>query len=519
MKNFMALRRPLFFGFLAFWLSAASQPLRGTEVSLADAVARTLRDEPGVSIQQESVRNAEGVAQTASGQFDWNVTAGGSNEHTSRPNAPFAGPLGVLHRESGTASFGLGRQYRSGIIVEPLVTISDLHDNATVPTRAAYSELSVQIAVPLLRGFGRASAAAFEATAQAGLEGQREAARFAIENEVYATLAAFWNAAAARETLAAIREIAARGRAIAAVVDAFTRAGIMDVGIRSRAEAQVADYDRQGIDAELSYFQARQTLGRAMGLTLTELPDPPSPAGALPPPLDHPPDASLAPKFAAESIRRRGDYQALKKSAEQARILARKAELDLRPQLDLSAQFGYAGGADSSGGRTAGAARSLSENLAGPNGLVMLSLAWPVANNVARGTLVSRRAQLRITQATARQAGQTIVSDVLVSFAALQAAFRDYELASGAAAKYRAAADSENDKVRRGQSSLNDLISVEQGYVAARLAAIAAQRDCALAVARIRLASGLLAVESAQDLRFDLRQISELPNFATNPEP
>jgi outer membrane protein TolC len=504
-------------GCAAAVLLAAAAPFRAAagDLSLAEAVERTLGDEPGVEIQQQAVRSTEGLWQSASGAFDWNVLGSLSDAHSRQAVPPFAGPFAVETSESGAASLGVAREFRSGIEVEPLFSVDDLENNTTARSRAAYSNMSVLLTVPLLRGLGAESADAVESAARLGLDAQRASARFAIESQVYGTLVAYWGAQAARQSLQAVQEAAGRGREIAAVVDSFTRSGIMDDGLRSRAQAVVADYDRQAADSELAYFQARQALAVAIGLPAEELIRAPAPAGDLPPPPAAVPDAALAGRFVDESLRHRGDYGALLKAAAEARVLERKAELDLRPELDLSAQVGYAGGAASASSRAGGALSSFSQNVNGPAGQVGLSLAWPVENNVARGNLATQRAQARIAALNATQSGQAIVSNVLVCFASFQVAMRDYDLARLAVAKYRVAADSENAKVRRGDSSLNDLIVVEQSYVAARLAAVTAQYDCALSVARLRLASGLLSVESAGKLSFDLGQLGALPTFST----
>lgn len=483
------------------------------DVSLADAIARTLGDDPGIEIEQQSVRSSEGLSQTAAGAFDWNVLGNISDTHAQQPLAPFVGPFALESSEEGIASLGIAKEFRSGVFVEPLISVNDIEDT-TARSRAAYSNLSVLVTVPLLRGLGAASADANEAAARLGVDAQRAAARFSIESQVYGTLVNYWNAQAARDTLEVIRDAAARGREIASVVDSFTRSGIMDEGLRSRAHAVVADYDRQAVDSELAYFEARQSLAVGMGMAADELVSAPAPAGDLPLPPSAAPDASIARRFVDESLRHRGDYGALEKAVAEARVLERKAELDLKPQLDLSAQLGYAGGAMSPGDRVSGALNSFSQNLDGLNAQVGLTLGWPVQNNVARGILATQRAQTRIAELNTTQSGQGIVSNVLVCFAFFQAALRDYDLARFAVSNYRVAADSENAKVRRGESSLNDLIVVEQSYVAARLAAVTAQYNCALSIARLRLASGLLSVESAQKLSFDLGQISKLPEFS-----
>jgi outer membrane protein TolC len=487
-----------------------SGPLAATEITLGDAIARTLRDHPGVKIERENTARAAGILQSASGQFDPVMLGGYSTSQTRTPAPPYNGPLGLLREDSASGYVALAQPFRNGVVVTPRVSVLDFGNNTTARTRAASSELGVEITVPLLRGRGSASAGANEAAARAGLEAARQAAEFAIESRVFATVNAYWASLAARQTLEVLRETVERGRAVAELVQRFTASGLSDRAAVEQATAQLQEHERRLREGESAYFQARQAFGLALGLAPQELGSIPEPAGELPGGNLTQPPAPRDGQFVAAALQGRRDYLALQRLAEQAAILARRAQLDLRPQLDFGARVGHSGGA-ADRHRTDRLLGSLSENTTGWNSALSLSVAWPVVNNVARGVLAQQRAAQRTAELNTELAARSIASGVLTTLETLRSAARQHELATRAARAFRFAADREIERARLGEGALNDVIDAELRQTSARLEEIEARRAYFTALAQLRLVTGTLTAAEDDALRLDSRSLLQLP--------
>jgi outer membrane protein TolC len=186
-------------------------------------------------------------------------------------------------------------------------------------------------------------------------------------------------------------------------------------------------------------------------------------------------------------------------------------------QLDLQARVGYAGGAadqdrlDRWGG-------TFGTEVEGPNAFVGLTLGWPVRNDLARGALVQQRAAARTAELQADRSAQVVTVAVMVAWESLQGAGREYRLARSAEEQLNTAAIRERERVRNGDAAINDVISIEERLLSARLARVQAQQRHATTLAQLRLLTGTLAVPGEGDeARFDLAQLSVLPVLPFSP--
>lgn len=483
------------------------------EVSLAEAIRRTLADQPGVQIQWETVRAAEGAWQSARGQFDSNVVGGVNLERRDTPVPPYAGPLSPLETREDTATLAVSKQFRSGMTLTPQVNVIDAANADTRGQRVATSEVAVAVTVPLLRGAGRASAAAGEQAAALAWQAQGEAARFAVEGRVFATVNAYWGAVGAAEAAELLAETLGRGRDFLQSLIEMREAGLIERANEEQAAAELADYERQLSGAMTAARVARFNLGAALGLEPAELSTtPPVPADALPE-VTEPADEGSGARLAATALQARGDHRAVLLAVERAQVLLRRAERDVRPQLDLVGRVGYAGGAADSG-RLARVGGSLGDNHEGPNAVIGFSLAWPVRNDFAEGLLRQQRAAARTAELNADLNAQSLTVAVLSAWESLRGAAREHGLARDAAGRLAIAATRERERAQNGEATVAEVIQLEQRLLAARLTAITTRQNYAILLAQVRLLAGLLTVPGEQDqATFDLAQLRQLPAF------
>jgi outer membrane protein TolC len=504
--------RAVFFVFAGSAAALAAEPavLSVDSISLADAIQATLARQPGVEIARQQVLQRQGSAQSARGQFDWTLGSFYSTEVNRVPTGT-PPPFLAVHR-TDTAVYGVGfaKQFRNGISVSPQVTVVDAKDNLSSPAPLSQSDVGVKFTVPLLRGLGAKTTGGTETAAKVAARAQEAQSRFQIEQIVFQTTAAYWNCLAARRNLEILIDTAASAQKVFSVVEVFAKGGEVDSATLDQSRALVASRQAEREDAELTYFQARQALGLALGIEAKNLSRVPDVNGEFPAVIDAARlPAAIGEKYVAESLQRRGDFQAANLSVDAQQALLDQARGNLRPRLDLEVKLGYAG-------RDARADRfrpayAVSNDLTGVNALGSFTLEWPMANNVARGAYLSQRATVEQAKLNSTQAANGLASGVLVALETLRKTIAQYQLSTQAVDTYKRAVDQTGEKLKLGEASLTELIDVQDRYAAARRGQIDAIRRYAVTLAQVRLLTGTLSVEAAGKAVFDVKTLGELP--------
>jgi outer membrane protein len=491
---------------------AAAEPavLTADSISLSDAIAATLAQQPGVEITRQQVLQRQGNLQSASGQFDWALGSFYSHEVDRTPTGSPTPLFGVHRVDSAVYGAGFAKQFRSGVSVSPQVSVVDGKDNLSSPAPVSQSNLAVTVTVPLLRGLGTKVTGATEIAARTAVKAQEAQARFQVEQLVFQTTAAYWNCLAARRNLEILIDVAVRAEKIFGTVEVFAKGGELDTATLDQARALVSSKRADREDGELTYFQARQALGLALGLSAQQLPRVPDVTGEFPAVVDMTKvPAALGEKYVAEALARRGDYQAAGLSVEAQQTLLDQARGNLKPRLDLELKLGYAG-YDARAGRFR-PGYALSNDLTGVNALGSFTLEWPLANNVARGAFISQRATVEQAKLNTVQAANGIASSVLVALETLRKTVAQYELATQAAETYLRAVGLIDEKLKAGEASLTERIDMEDRYSSARRVQIDTIRKYAVTLAQLRLLTGTLAVEADHKAVFDVQTLTQVP--------
>ncbi|HVS51211.1 MAG TPA: TolC family protein [Opitutaceae bacterium] len=490
----------------------AAEPavLSSESISLADAIQATLANQPGVEITRQQVLQRAGNAQSASGQFDWALGSFYSRE-TNRTPTGTPPPFLAVHRvETSIYGFGFAKQFRNGISVTPQVSVVDARDNVSSPAPFSQSDLSLTITVPLLRGLGAKTTGATEAAARTAVRAQEAQARFQLEQIVYQTASAYWNCLAARRNLEILIDTAASAQKVFSTVEVFAKGGELDSATLDQSRALVSTRQAEREDGELTYFQARQALGLALGLGAKQLARVPDVSSEFPAVIDVTRiPAAIGEKYVSESLARRGDYLAAGLNVDAQQLLLDQARGNLKPQLDLDLKLGYAG-------RDARADRfrpayALSNDLTGVNALGSFTFQWPIANNVARGAYVSQRATLEQAKLNSAQAANGVASSVLVALETLRKTIAQYQLSTQAVDTYKRAVEQTGEKLKVGEASLTELIDVQDRYASARRVQIDTIRRYAVTLAQLRLLTGTLSSVADKKATFEVGALGELP--------
>lgn len=501
-------------------------------LSLADAVHAALARQPALAIRREAILQREAYLLQAAGEFDPLLSASFAASRARTPGVnrealnfqsylrnagidppaltetldPFA-TANEVRSVDFNYELSLTRKLRSGIVVGPqaFVNVNEGLSPATAPL--ATGRLGLVVQVPLLRGLGTDSTGAREAAAR----GEADVARLLYRHELAAqaarTAEAYWSSRAAAEVALIRRDLAARAAALLDSARPLVRASILPPAVLSQAEANVLEKDSVRLEADLAATHARLELARALGLDAAGFAAPPEATDTFPavaPATAVSPDRIVT--WIDSALAARADHQAARRSRDPAAVLARKAQSDLRPRLDVGLQAGYAG---LSGGRYA--LDALRERRTSGNAAVTIRLDWPLRNSLQQGLLREARSRERETEARLA----ALVADISAEVAgAVRESAHRAELAF-AAERAVAVADQalreERARLGLGETSLPDVIALENALGEARLRLVGARAGYALAVVRLRYAAGALFADLGADGTFALASLTTLP--------
>ena len=488
-------------------------------VTLLGAVGSAVANNVNVRIQEQEVRIAQGALEQASSAFDPTISAdaGQTREKT---------PTNSLQREqsqrsdksivSDVTTFALraSQRLRNGAVLGSSVsttrTVDTVNKLSGLPALNV-GRLDFTLLLPLGRGSGPAAAAAETATSRE-LDAVHADMQQTLAQQVFSTTAAYWALVASRKNL----EIASQAESGSAVLRGELQK-LVAADERPAAEltlisANIAEKTTQRIASERAVRDAQQALGRLMGIPYAQY-------FALQPVDDFPrrplnvmalADTQTG-RLTAYALGRRQDLWAAQYRRAAAQTLADAALHNLRPQFDVKLNFGYSG--LNEGNRVSRAVWPYSGEVVGPNAGVSLTYLWSLHNRAAQGGLAQQLAQL--TQNDIRVS--TLANDVgagvdaallgaRTSVLQLQESLRSLEL-------YTRAVENEKTKNRLGQSTLVDVLSVNNLLLSALAADVAYQANYLTFIARLRLESAMLLESAGNAQTITLEQLITPPQL------
>ncbi len=483
---------------------ATSNPDLPARLLLIDAVRSTLQKDPNIQVQEQQVALTRGAAQGAAGQFDPVLDTAISAGRERTPLSNSQGPqdellkgIEALKQDTVSYRLGLNKQFRSGITAGPAVQLSRVSDNANQEVAANVAQVVFVINVPLLRGLGRSAVEAPERAAKLNAEGADLDLRQITATRIFNTVAAYWNCLAAEKQLEVLRESAARTESLLTNLTELVRTGELPAADVDQADADLAEKQADVRAGEQDLYDARQTLGLALGLGSSQLASTPLPGEDFP----TPPTAGVPRTVANDTLiqgclKRRPDYQSSRKTELSTEALLVGARNNVKPQLDLNLQVGYTG-LDEGNDYWRFFAAADPWATPGANVLGTLRLAFPIGNRAARGLLAQRVAAREQAALRSGDLGRTITSAVRSSLAQLESAVVEWRRLEASFKSYQKAVSSEAEKMTLGNSTVLDQITIADRWTSMRLKQIEVKARYAIAVVRVRYESGLLVSAQA----------------------
>ena len=253
----------------------------------------------------------------------------------------------------------------------------------------------------------------------------------------------------------------------------------------ARAQAGDARSRAQVEDAQRQLHQARVALANAIGVAATGE-DATLPLARDPfPPVPEQAAVDAAASLVGTAAERRLDLNAAVKEQQAGRILQDAAATNLRSQLNLATSTWFTALRENSPGIAL-------QRWVGPSTQLGLQFEKPFGNNLYRGQLVSREADLRSREIAATDLQRQIRLGTLQATSTLPDVVAQARQAEAAVGFYANIYNADLERYRTGEATLIDTVITQQQQTEAMLAALTARHQLAELIAQLRYQTGTL---------------------------
>jgi outer membrane protein len=329
-----------------------------------------------------------------------------------------------------------------------------------------------------------------ETAAEHSLAGATLSEYFTASQSVASAVSAYWNYRAAQQRLDVFRESELRADRMVVETQVLVDAEERTTTDLKQLKANLGAKRVARINAEQALTEAWQQLALAMGVSRDRITTPPPAATEFPQlPADTLTTNTIA-GWERTALAQRADVAAATAALRAAEAARRASRADLKPRLDVVVDLGYSGLAQGAGVQRLVA--PLYRDVPGLNSSVQLSYQLPVMNAGAQGRLAQANASYQQQELVVRETERRIASDVAVAAAALQHGRLALIESRGAVELWATSVQSEQRKFRLGASTIFDIIQAQDAHTNARLGEIASANGYAVALTRLRFATGTL---------------------------
>lgn len=485
---------------------------------LLEAVQQTIARQPNILLDEWQVELNKGLWQIQRGTFNTTVNTTVSNSRTSTPLTRTDQEIEGTHRSTFRVTdytVGINKEFRTGVELTPDITYTSTEDLATHTNTTNFAKVKFGIKIPLLRNFGRAANAADEMSAKILTESSRYDLNYTISQSIVNTVNEYWSTVAAMNNLEIAEKAESRSRYMLEKGQILVDAGEQPASEINTLSANLQGKTSTRINRTQELFEARQTLGLAMGLRFDEIVATPLPSEPL---LDID-DADLnkipiAQDLIGIGLEHRADLIALKKEQESANVLMVGAQKNLKPQLDFDLDLGYTGFTEDvrQQRNTRQYTSAFNHNTTGLNFNAMFSLEWPVLNDFRRGTFVRRGAQERQAVISTNNLARQIVSKIVVAMSDVIQSAAELKKAHESVLLYKTAVKKERLKLKIGESTVIDLMDVDDRLTTAMLKETSARLSYAQSLVQLRFETGTILSPDLKDISVSMKELTTVPS-------
>ena len=462
---------------------SASADTREVRISLEDAIALSLTNNPDLAITRLSPRRAAAEVTRQQGLFDPLLSMFIGIDRDRIP--PGSIVLGTFRNNvaaeaslSGRLPWGTEYDVRYGTTrIE-----SDSQLSPTNPSSSSYIQL--QLRQPLLRGFGRDVNRAGITIAEGNARIANVAFRREAEIMVAGTVDAYWRLVRAHKSLAVARESLALAQQLVERTSTRVSAGDLPTIELTQARASVAAREEAVILGEAEVGNANDALARVLVV------DRPNVFATTFIPTDEPTAELVQLQPAAlveQAFRQRGELIGARQSVKNAELAVDVAANARRPDLSAVGSVGIGGLDDRWTTANAELVRDLDEQHRWTLGLVF---SVPLGNRAARGAHDKARLELDAAKLALRSLELQVTEDVRRAVRDLDASAKRVEATRRAVGLARDQLAAGEKRLGTGMSTAFEVLRLQTDLAAAQNAEIAAVIAYRTSVVRVQLAAG-----------------------------
>ncbi len=398
-------------------------------------------------------------------------------------------PNSATTDNSASYSLGASKLFRNGVTIEPIASWAQT-DQGTDPP-ADQARVGVMMNVPFLRGYGVDATGAPERAASIDYEASQLTLHHSAAMSVFQTAQLYWTVVAAQRRVDLLRQSQQVATTLLNLSGQLVKADELAPADIFVIAARTNDTAIQVYSAELALLDAQQQLAVQIGE------DPDKLAVPLVTTDDFPATQSAATvhRVSREALLstadgRRADLAAARKMQASGRVLARAAQLNLKPRLDFTMNVSFS--AISEGSHYEQYIQPFATSYTGPSFMGSVVFDWPVANNFQRGLLTQARATLQQRVINTVDLQRNIASGVVFSLGSVENALLQLQQSLIARTNYRKALDAEYAKLKAGNSTFLNAVETEELYTNTGLNVINAELQYAISLARTRYETGTI---------------------------
>lgn len=484
-------------------------------LSLTRSISTTLSLQPSIALGKADVESSRGTVKEKGAPFDPTLSAGFDYEFQSIPlpetEAVEVGSS-VERQETVTSNLSLTKRSRTGITFTPSIEIervSGLNTSTLQESTPSNTVVTFALDIPLLRGLGVEATGAEELAAIQDLEASKLDLAHTASQSVLNTTLAYWDYLASQKKLAIMRGMETSAQKSLKDMRLMVANDAAPASNLETLKANLAAKTADRVAAAQDLYASRQSLGLAMGLAYQAIDDLPLPSQPFPEPVRQRKLNIDQSALIEQAREQRKDLAAMKTRGKSARILVVAAENMLLPRLDLSLKAGYQG--LSEGSEFSEYVGSVVENTEGPSYGGGLKFQMPFENSEARGVLLQRTSTLRKNLIDTSNLDRKIRSKIVVSVQALLRSMVELYQTRLSIKNYRVAVKNEKIKLRRGFSTVIDVMNLEDRLRDAMTDEVTRHSNFAQALARLRYETGnLVHWQKDTEYSVDVRRLLKL---------
>ena len=451
------MKRELFSSMLILSLAGAAQ---GQTIPLALKEAIRMGVERNLDVRAELYNPAAAEADLRKnrGIYDTHLTLLTNFQYSTTQSASSVLTGTTLSRQKTfRLNPGVNRLLPSGGTVA-LVNNNTWNSNNSTVTLDNYwqSDLTLSLAQPLLKNFGRETTELNISVAVNAKEGALERFRARLNDTVAQVRTEYFKLRSLREDLEVRKTSLALSRKILADTQGRVKAGVLPAMEILNAEFGVASREKEVIDAEKAVSDQNDLLRALLRMQGSEDLDP----------VDRPDSGELAVDGKAALQRALGERPELKEARsnlKSSELQARVAEQRTRPDLNLTSALSLTG-LDKTYNRDLEKIASADY----PVWSIGLQLDYPLGNSAAENDLARSRIKHEQAGVQLRSLEQNVENEVKIAIRAVATAFKQLEVTGRGRAYAEERLRSFIKKSEAGLATTKDVLDVENDLVVAR---------------------------------------------------